>query len=85
MLAGSCEFRLVLTLALFQPDFPEHGETRTAGKAGPPWLHGEKRQEQVARVDGLFEPVERLLVLPQGEMDEREVRRRYVRLRGPCL
>jgi hypothetical protein len=56
-----------------------------AGKVGPSWLDREKRQEQVPRLDGLFEPVERLVVLARCEMDEREVRGRYVRLRGQGL
>ena len=63
---------------LFQADpFEQGGEARVASEVGPARLHGQKRQEQVARVDGLFEPAERLLLLAQTEVDEREVRRRY--------
>src|SRR5688572_17164180 len=76
---------LAVNLSL-QPDSPKQGgKARVVVEVGPSWFHSKKREEHVPRFERFFEPVERLVVLTQAEMDERKVRGRHICLRGPHL
>src|SRR5262249_8357247 len=69
----------LLSTSLWQPDAPQQvGISRICSQRIPPWLSFKKAQIQGSFRPGFFEPVHRLFVLAQPDMDRGKIKRRDV-------